>query len=134
MSSATGPVRPTPANLHPTIDYCVQLTLPNDREWIGAFYDALYQLTYWFAWQRDAAHTGKDIAAIWLTVLANMRPCSPVKALLMACTGVPYLTCHCALPLPGNPAEVQNSRQRAAGRRVTTSANQPINRRLFLLS
>jgi hypothetical protein len=87
MSSATGPVRPTPANLHPTIDYCVQLTLPNDREWIGAFYDALYQLTYWFAWQRDAAHTGKDIAAIWLTVLANMRPCSPVKATDGCCDG-----------------------------------------------
>lgn len=87
MNIANGPVRPTPGNLNPPLDYCVQLTLPNDREWIAAFYDALYQLTYWFAWQRDDAHTGKDIAAIWLSVLANMKPCKPLPLPDGCCDG-----------------------------------------------
>lgn len=105
MNIANGPVRPTPENLHPTLDYCIQMTLPNDREWIGAFFDALYQLTYWFAWQRDEAHTGKDIAATWLRVLSTLKACKPTQPGDGCADGGELLY----RQNPDNPCELQSS-------------------------
>lgn len=47
--------------------------MPDDPEWIGMFWGALYPLTAWNSYDRDDDHHGADIAAIWKDVIDAAR-------------------------------------------------------------
>lgn len=47
---------------------CITFDLPDEPQHVAAFFGAILQLAYWFNWQRDEAHTGKDVAAVWQEV------------------------------------------------------------------
>lgn len=44
---------------------CFQIEIPDDFHHRAAFFGAIYELTRWYNWQRDDAHTAKDVAAVW---------------------------------------------------------------------
>lgn len=44
---------------------CFQIEIPDDFHHRAAFFGALYELTRWYNWQADDAHTAKDVAAVW---------------------------------------------------------------------
>lgn len=75
MSAPNANVRPTPSDLNPPDTVCLQIEIPNDRQWIAAFYDAVEQLSYWYAWDRDDAHTGREVAARWWRAFLTIRKC-----------------------------------------------------------
>jgi hypothetical protein len=77
MSVPNQAVRPTPQNLTPPDTVCLQIEVPNDREWIAAYLDAVEQLSYWFSWDRDEARTGRGIAARWWRAFLSIRKCKP---------------------------------------------------------
>lgn len=87
MSVPNQSVRPTPQNRNPRDTVCLQIEVPNDREWIGAYYDAVEQLSYWFAWDRDEGHTGRDIAERWWRAFLSIRKCNPEQPMDGCCDG-----------------------------------------------
>lgn len=56
-----------PADIDPE-RICVTLNIPNDQTHLAAFWGALWELTYWFNWQRDPTHKGKQVADVWKQV------------------------------------------------------------------
>jgi hypothetical protein len=88
---------------------CVQLYIPDDDWHVRAFWGHLLQLSRWWVWQRDAARTGKDVAAVWwdvfndgLSRFYNGDPCPGESECNM------YLR-----PKPGNPCILQYSNDNA---------------------
>lgn len=63
MSKDGGWILPEVADPEDYISVCVPV--PNTREHRTAFAGALYELTYWRNWQRDEAHTAKDVSEVW---------------------------------------------------------------------
>src|SRR5882672_10082999 len=55
---------PIPSELTPDT-FCLCLQIPNNDDWKQVFNGLLAQPTYWFNWQRDSAHSGKELAAYW---------------------------------------------------------------------
>lgn len=55
----------------PRKSLCIQI--PDDPNHIAAFWGALESLSKWWNWQRDEAHTAKDVAAVWLDVWKKAR-------------------------------------------------------------
>lgn len=51
---------------------CVRVNIPNIPAHRQAFIGAIYNLTRWYSWSRDEAHTGKVIAAVWRDVFLDM--------------------------------------------------------------
>lgn len=47
---------------------CIQFDVPDEPYHVAAFFGALVSLAYWYNWQRDDAHTGKDVASVWFDV------------------------------------------------------------------
>jgi hypothetical protein len=64
--------RPVNGNVLPSIvdppRRCITFDIPDEPQHVAAFFGALLQLAYWFNWQRDDAHTGKDVAQVWFDV------------------------------------------------------------------
>jgi len=56
---------PTPDVIDPPESMRVTLCVPKNRDHLSAFFGALWELTMWNSWQPDAAHTGKELAAVW---------------------------------------------------------------------
>lgn len=56
---------PAPENPTPDGYKCVQVLIPNDPLYLASFWHAYEHFTHWVAWPRDAAHTARDIAALW---------------------------------------------------------------------
>lgn len=56
---------PTPNVINPPESMQVTLCIPKNVDHMKAFYGALWELTMWNSWQPDAAHTGKELAAVW---------------------------------------------------------------------
>lgn len=56
---------PLPTVVDPDTVKCAIVRVPNDPGHIAAFMGALYSLATAYAWQNDAAHTAKDVAAVW---------------------------------------------------------------------
>lgn len=48
---------------------CVSFEIPDDQNHMMAFWGALNELTYWFNWQRDDAHTASPVAYKWQTII-----------------------------------------------------------------
>lgn len=47
---------------------CIQLSIPNEYNHLRAFWGALFELTYWWNWQRDPDKKGKAVAKVWESV------------------------------------------------------------------
>ena len=57
-----------PADPSPEGSVCISVNVPDDAEWIAKFYGQLFMLSQQIWWDRDEAHTAKDVAARWLEV------------------------------------------------------------------
>lgn len=55
---------PIPSELTPDT-FCLQIQCPNNDDWKHVLYGLLMQPAYWFNWQRDSEHSGKELAAYW---------------------------------------------------------------------
>lgn len=59
---------PTPIDPQATV--CIRVQVPAHPLYIGAFFNAYRFFGKWNAWEKDADHTGKDVAAIWQPAIA----------------------------------------------------------------
>lgn len=62
---------PIPENIHAELQ-CLQLMIPNDPTWKSVVAGLLYELQYWFNWQRDEAHSGKECASVWKDIYSSI--------------------------------------------------------------
>jgi len=58
---------PIPENIHAPL-CCLEIQVPDDPTWKSVVQGLLYELQYWFNWQRDEAKSGKECAAVWKEV------------------------------------------------------------------
>lgn len=58
-----------PDNLIPTEYRCVQIMVPDEPQYVSAFWGALHSLTMWFNWERDDGHSGKIVGDVWREVI-----------------------------------------------------------------
>lgn len=63
---------PLPATTDDGSRLCVRVNIPNIPAHRQAFIGAIYNLTRWYSWARDEAHTAKAIAAVWRDVYMDM--------------------------------------------------------------
>lgn len=71
MSGIDGGYR-LPEEIDPQrIQFCIEI--PNEINHIIAFWGALTELQFWHSWQRDDAHTGRLVAAVWDDVITKAR-------------------------------------------------------------
>ena len=68
-----------PTVINPTDSVCIPLLIPNDPAYIEAVIGALYDTTLWISWQRDAANTAIQAAAVmkkaWNNAVAGIGAC-----------------------------------------------------------
>jgi hypothetical protein len=76
MNNPSGPVFELPTNLDPPLDLCVQLTIPNDAQYYQQLWSLINIATYWFAWDRDEAHSGRVVANTWKRIIQTLTVCS----------------------------------------------------------
>lgn len=62
---------PIPENIHAPL-CCLQIQVPDDPTWKSVVAGLLYELQYWFNWQRDDANSGKECAAVWKKVYLDI--------------------------------------------------------------
>lgn len=62
-----------PSIVDPESDICIAVHIPNEPQYLRAFWGVYERLGYWFSWERDDAHTGKDAAARWRASVARTR-------------------------------------------------------------
>lgn len=55
---------PIPENIHPEMQ-CIQLCIPNEPTYKSVFAGLIYELTYWYNWQRTDDDSGAQCAAVW---------------------------------------------------------------------
>jgi len=48
---------------------CLSIDIPDEPNHLAAFWGALQELAYWFSWERDDAHTGKQVSALWFDII-----------------------------------------------------------------
>lgn len=63
---------PIPADINPANRRCVLVRVPDDPQHIANFMGALYELTLWLNYDRDTAHSGKDVAAVWYGIYEQL--------------------------------------------------------------
>jgi len=61
-------LRGLPTNPEPEGVRCISVPVPDDDQWIGAFYGQLQRLSLQSIWDRDEAHTAQIVARRWLEV------------------------------------------------------------------
>jgi len=68
-----------PDEIYPPGKLCFQIEIPNEIHYIGAFYGAIYALTYSKNWQRDTAHSAALVARVWQDIFDRLKPggCTP---------------------------------------------------------
>lgn len=71
---------PTPAD--PPDDLCYIVRVPNSLLHVAAFMGAIYDLSLWWNWERDDAHTGAIVARRWRKSWYALKrvECEPVLA------------------------------------------------------
>jgi hypothetical protein len=52
---------------------CIRAYVPDKPEYIAAFWGSYEYLTAWKAWEKDAAHRGKDAAGVWKPLFQRAR-------------------------------------------------------------
>jgi len=60
-----------PADINPTDRIYACVPIPNDPMHRAAFMGQMTALSRWYSWERDDAHTGKDVAAVWRDIIDN---------------------------------------------------------------
>jgi len=61
-----------PSEIDPQrVQFCIEI--PNELNHIIAFWGALEELTKWWNWERDDAHTALPVTAVWLDVIKHAR-------------------------------------------------------------
>lgn len=54
-----------PDVIDPPTRVCIPISVPNDPQHLQVFWGHLGLLGKWYAWERDADHLGKQVAAVW---------------------------------------------------------------------
>lgn len=62
---------PIPENIHAPL-CCLEIQVPDDPTWKSVVAGLLYELQYWFNWQRDDANSGKECAAVWKQIYLDI--------------------------------------------------------------
>ena len=62
-----------PETINPGETTCIRVYVPTDTLYLGAFWQSYEFLTKWVAWERDAAHRAKDVAAVWKQAFDQAR-------------------------------------------------------------
>lgn len=62
---------PIPENIHAPL-CCLTIQVPDDPTWKSVVAGLLYELQYWFNWQRDEANSGKECAAVWKQIYLDI--------------------------------------------------------------
>jgi hypothetical protein len=55
---------PIPDDIHAAMQ-CIQLCIPNEPTYKSVFAGLIYELTYWYNWQRTDDDSGAQCAAVW---------------------------------------------------------------------
>lgn len=55
---------PIPADIHAPLQ-CIQLCIPNEPTYKSVFAGLIYELTYWYNWQRTDGNEGAQCANVW---------------------------------------------------------------------
>lgn len=63
-----------PVVVNPPDRLCITIPVPNDRQHIGAFWGALYNLTSARFWQDDLDHTALLVAKVWQDIYDSLKP------------------------------------------------------------
>lgn len=87
---------------------CYQIEIPDDPLYIAAFMGALWELQYWWNWQRDPDHKAIQVAKRLRPLLENIRYCdgTPVNTGFAGAGGDDEIMLR---QNPENPCELQNS-------------------------
>lgn len=83
-SGSQNALLPLPGHL-PAKTRCIQIDVPDDPDFFRMFYGSLDVLTDWFAYDRDAAHTGRLVAALWRKAIRSIRECGSEPANMGGC-------------------------------------------------
>lgn len=55
-----------PVTVNPALTRCFQVKVPDDPQYVAAFYGAMFELARWYNWQEDSGHTAKQVADVML--------------------------------------------------------------------
>jgi len=61
-----------PTNVHPDSSLCVKIPVPDEPAYKAAFWGALLDLASGYKWDDDPAHTAKDVALVWRSIIDNL--------------------------------------------------------------
>ena len=64
---------PIPEVIAPADRRCIVLYVPDQREHLLAFWSTLFQLAYWFYWERTPGKEGTQVAQVWREVYRDAR-------------------------------------------------------------
>jgi hypothetical protein len=72
---------PIPDDIHPPMQ-CIQLCIPNEPTYKSVFAGLIYELTYWYNWQRTDDDSGAQCANVWKEIYnsidwSTMSCCCP---------------------------------------------------------
>lgn len=67
---------PLPDNLNPSKTVCYTIQIPDDPAYINLFLGALYELTFWFNYDRNELRWGRQVALNFLHAIETLRKCS----------------------------------------------------------
>lgn len=62
-----------PEVVNPETTLCYQIHVPNDLYHIAAFHGQIWELTRWYNWAKDEAHTALLVAEVWKGIYEAMR-------------------------------------------------------------
>lgn len=62
-----------PLEIDPSEKVCFQIYVPNDLYHIAAFKGQIWELTRWFNWAKDEAHTALLVADVWKDIYEQVR-------------------------------------------------------------
>lgn len=61
-----------PNVVHPPDTICFQINVPNERQYLAAFYGAIFLLSKPYAWGDDPSHTALEVGAVWRAIFDNL--------------------------------------------------------------
>jgi hypothetical protein len=64
---------PLPAVVDPPDTLYICVPVPDEPMHRAAFLGQILELAHWYTWDKDDAHTGKDVAAVWMQIWLCVR-------------------------------------------------------------
>lgn len=78
---------PIPDEIHPPMQ-CIQLCIPNEPTYKSVFAGLIYELTYWYNWQRTDDDSGAQCANVWKEIYNSIdwsiMSCCPEETIPLA--------------------------------------------------